>query len=124
MLENPANVFRKSLAHSAYHCHVRSASPKDRSRPLRCVPGTDVGCHPGGWKPSGGFFIKKAEPRIATRYEQPRIPNVAGSPTDGISRCAIGAVTRAPAPNPATASPVIMPRLSGNHLMSVATGTM
>jgi predicted molibdopterin-dependent oxidoreductase YjgC len=34
------------------------------------------------------------------------------------------AVTSAPDPNPATAKPVIKPRLSGNHLTSVAMGMM
>ena len=37
---------------------------------------------------------------------------------------ATGAVTRAPAPKPPTATPVIRPRRSGNHLTSTATGTM
>jgi hypothetical protein len=36
----------------------------------------------------------------------------------------MGAVSAVPAPNPQTAIPVIMPRLSGNHVTSVATGTM
>ena len=50
--------------------------------------------------------------------------NVCSTPTSAISRVAIGAVISAPAPKPATASPVIRPRLSGNHFTSVATGTI
>jgi hypothetical protein len=49
---------------------------------------------------------------------------VGRTPRDSISRVAIGAVISAPPPKPATAMPVIMPRLSGNHLTRVATGTM
>ena len=33
-----------------------------------------------------------------------------------------GPKTRVPAPNPNTARPVIVPRMSGNHLMQVAIG--
>ena len=33
-----------------------------------------------------------------------------------------GPKTRVPAPNPKTARPVIVPRMSGNHLMQVAIG--
>jgi hypothetical protein len=50
--------------------------------------------------------------------------NVWNAPTEETSLLAISAVTNAPPPKPATAMPVIKPRLSGNHLMSVATGTM
>ena len=54
----------------------------------------------------------------------PSHANVLSTPIVSIRRVAIGAVMSAPAPNPATARPVIMPRLSGNHFTSVATGTM
>ena len=47
-----------------------------------------------------------------------------GSPSGSSRYSATGAVTSAPAPKPATASPVIMPRRSGNHLINVASGTM
>ena len=52
------------------------------------------------------------------------IANVSKTPTEEMRRFAIGAVTSAPAPKPATAMPVITPRLSGNHLIRVAIGTM
>ena len=54
----------------------------------------------------------------------PRIANVSNTPTEETRLLAIGAVRTAPAPKPATAMPVITPRLSGNHLISVAIGTM
>ena len=68
--------------------------------------------------------MNSAPPVTATKYAAPRIANVCSTPTDAISRVASGAVISAPAPKPATASPVISPRLSGNHFTSVATGTM
>ncbi len=40
------------------------------------------------------------------------------------SAFATGAVMTAPKPNPATAMPVINPRWSGNHLLSMAMGMM
>ena len=54
----------------------------------------------------------------------PRIANVSKTPAEEMRLLAIGAVSTAPAPKPATAMPVITPRLSGNHLIRVATGTM
>ena len=41
-----------------------------------------------------------------------------------ISACATGDVSTAPKPKPPTANPVISPRLSGNHLASMAIGVM
>jgi hypothetical protein len=49
---------------------------------------------------------------------------VRNGPTEETRPRATNAVINAPPPKPATAMPVIKPRLSGNHLMSVATGTM
>ncbi len=68
--------------------------------------------------------MKSAPPVTAIRYTMPRMANVSSAPTVAMSAVAMGAVIRAPAPNPVTATPVIIPRLSGNHLTSVATGTM
>ena len=68
--------------------------------------------------------MNSAPPVTATKYAAPRIANVCMTPSLAIKRVAIGAVISAPAPNPATARPVISPRLSGNHFTSVATGTM
>ena len=68
--------------------------------------------------------MNKAPPVTATKYAAPRIAKVCRTPTEAISRVAIGAVISAPAPKPATATPVISPRWSGNHFTSVATGTM
>ena len=59
-----------------------------------------------------------------TKYAAPRIANVWSVPTDAMRRVAIGAVMSAPDPKPVTATPVMRPRLSGNHFTSVATGTM
>ena len=41
-----------------------------------------------------------------------------------ISAWATGEVSTAPKPKPPTARPVMSPRLSGNHLRSIAIGTM
>jgi hypothetical protein len=54
----------------------------------------------------------------------PRMAKAEKGPDDATRLRATNAVTNAPPPKPATAMPVIKPRLSGNHLMSVATGTM
>lgn len=70
---------------------------------------------------AGGLWMKRSGPcwhccrRQRVLFETPK---------DEIKCSATGAVMRAPAPNPARVSPVIMPRLSGNHLIKVATGTM
>src|SRR5439155_5381868 len=68
--------------------------------------------------------MNSAPPVTAARYTTPSTPNVRSGPIDSINRVAIGAVMSAPLPKPATAIPVINPRLSGNHFTSVATGTM
>ena len=68
--------------------------------------------------------MKQAAPITAMRYTTPRIANVFRAPTCAMSRVASGAVMSAPQPKPVTATPVIIPRLSGNHFTSVATGTM
>jgi hypothetical protein len=47
---------------------------------------------------------------------------VAIIPIEEIKWIASGVKTKPPAPNPATANPVINPRLSGNHLTHVAMG--
>ena len=52
----------------------------------------------------------------------PRYMKVDMMPDDAMKAFAMGVKTRAPAPNPATARPVIMPRLSGNHFTQVAIG--
>ena len=68
--------------------------------------------------------MKNAAPTTMIRYTTPRMAKAENTPTEVTSAFAINAVTKAPPPKPATAMPVIKPRLSGNHLMSVATGTM
>ncbi len=56
--------------------------------------------------------------------------NVCDTPTESaeansfIRRSASGAPIIAPPPKPMMAMPVAMPRLSGNHLISVDTGEM
>jgi hypothetical protein len=60
----------------------------------------------------------------------PNTRNVCHTPTESgvakrcISRLASGVPIIAPPPNPMIASPVAMPRRSGNHLISVDTGEM
>ena len=68
--------------------------------------------------------MKSAARVTAIKYAMPSTANVFNTPMFLMSEFAMGAVISAPAPNPATAIPVIMPRLSGNHFTSVATGTM
>src|SRR5947209_5705455 len=48
MIEMPAEVFRKSNAQSAYHCHRPTASRKVKSRSARCRCWAAVGFHPAG----------------------------------------------------------------------------
>src|SRR4030095_9351413 len=61
---------------------------------------------------------------VTIRTPAPRHANVGSTPTVSMRRVATGAVTSAPAPNPPTATPVMNPRLSGNHFTRTATGTM
>jgi len=60
------------------------------------------------------------------RYPMPKGRNalVGTSLLLSMRPCAIGDVRTAPKPNPPTASPVMSPRLSGNHFCSMAIGTM
>jgi len=67
---------------------------------------------------------KTGDTTWATKYAAPRMAKVFIAPTCAISRVATGAVSSAPAPKPATAMPEIIPRRSGNHFTSVATGTI
>ena len=68
--------------------------------------------------------MKIDAPTTRIKFAIPRIANVCNTSVPAISRVAIGAVTSAPAPKPATATPVMKPRRSGNHLTSVAIGTI
>ena len=52
----------------------------------------------------------------------PSIDSVLKMPMLSMRPRATGARMSAPAPKPATLRPVMSPRLSGNHLMPVATG--
>jgi len=52
----------------------------------------------------------------------PRYMKVDMMPEEAMKALAMGVKTKAPAPKPATARPVIIPRLSGNHFTQVAMG--
>src|SRR5580658_4046574 len=82
MIAIPAVVFRNSVNHSAYHCHVPSACRNEKSYfafdAADCV-------YPAGAQPAGGFCITDAHARTTTRYAAPRISNVRPTPTDAIS---------------------------------------
>lgn len=67
--------------------------------------------------------MKMADPATKAKEVQPSHTKVCRTPMDWMSRVAIGAVTRAPAPKPATATPAMKPRRSGNHFTRVAMGT-
>src|SRR6185295_9315095 len=88
------------------------------------------GVHPAGAQPGGGNRYPNAPAIIAVKYTAPRTTKVCHTPTDAgvekrrISRSASGVPIIAPPPNPMMASPVAMPRRSGNHLISVDTGEM
>ncbi len=60
----------------------------------------------------------------AIAYAIPRMRKVVNRLVELIRLFAAGAVITAPPPKPATAMPVITPRLSENHLISVVIGTM
>ena len=59
-----------------------------------------------------------------TPYATPRYANVGINPTCCINHPAAGAENNDPAPNPATAIPVMSPRRSGNHFTRTVIGTM
>jgi hypothetical protein len=67
---------------------------------------------------------------MAAKYSAPSTTNVCQTPTDVgvanrcISASASGVPIIAPPPKPMIASPVAMPRRSGNHLINVETGEM
>jgi hypothetical protein len=68
--------------------------------------------------------MKNAASVTIAKYTTLRTTNAVKTPAEAISLSAMGAIIRGPAPNPATALPVIIPRRSGNQRSSVATGTI
>ena len=87
------------------------------------APGAGAaGVQPAGLYPAGGTIMSWAPRTTATRKIIPRYMKVAIMPDEAMKTFAMGVKTRAPAPKPATASPVIIPRLSGNHFTQVAIG--
>jgi hypothetical protein len=119
------------MSHRAKNCQVLIISPGVNSA-LMVAPAAVVaaagGVHPSGFHPAGGTWNTCAAPMTQIRKTTPRIMNVrgmveakrAGSLPRSLSMT--GAKMRDPAPNPRTASPTIVPRLSGNHLTQVAIG--
>ena len=125
----PALTLRHSTAHSSQNCGVRHAvSAVTAARDARRAE--------AGGGPSGGRPSRRRQP-IAERAGHHR-DEVDGAQHDErlpdadrcrrregrISASASGVPIIAPPPNPMIASPVAMPRRSGNHLMSVETGEM
>src|SRR5437879_13800133 len=51
MMEIPAVVLRNRIAHSAYHCQLRNAPVRVRSRADRVCAWLDDGSHPRGREP-------------------------------------------------------------------------
>src|SRR5512140_1220246 len=68
------------------------------------------GFQPAGLYPAGGTL------------NTPTAKKAFAMPEETMSLEISGPKTRVPAPNPNTARPVIVPRMSGNHLMQVAIG--
>ena len=122
MIEIPAAVFKNNVNHNPYHCQVSSACRSVKASGAE--PPAAEGLKPCGVYPSGGFLMTVAARARIMKYAIPRTTNVLETPTVAINLSAIGAVISAPAPNPATAMPVIRPRLSGNQPIRVASGTI
>ena len=124
MIDKPAAVLIDISRHKAHHCQVPSASPSVKSRSHRCDNCAAVGAQPSGFQPSGGFCMKLAAAIATIPYAIPRYANVCMTPVRCISHPAAGAEIKDPAPNPATAIPVISPRRSGNHFTRTEIGTI
>src|ERR1700680_4263345 len=124
MMERPAAVLIDISKQSAHHCQVPSASPSVKSRPHRCDNCAAVGPQPSGFQPSGGFCMKEAAAIATIPYAIPKYANVSNTPVRCISHPAAGAEIKDPAPNLATAIPVMSPRQSGNHFTRTEIGTI
>src|SRR5690606_32955426 len=86
------------------------------------------GVQPSGFQSAAGIRMAKAPIIIEQKYRAPMTTKVWTTPTEvGELKCFIsatdmGEAMKAPPPKPMMAIPVAMPRLSGNHLISVDTG--
>src|SRR5665213_36087 len=109
-IDKPAIVLMDIKALIAHHCHVLSAWPSVKSLLQRCESCVADGAHPSGVQPSGGFFMNAPAAMATMPYATPRYANVGINPTWRINQLAAGAEKNDPAPNPATAIPVMSPR--------------
>ena len=86
------------------------------------VPDGAGGFQPAGLYPAGGALNRAPEPQTPTIMITPTTKNALAIPEPMTSLEISGPKISVPAPNPNTARPVIVPRMSGNHLMQVAIG--
>src|SRR3990172_8050081 len=80
------------------------------------------GFHPAGLYPAGGALNMEPDPQTPTSMITPTAKKAFAIPEEMTSLEINGPKISVPAPNPKTARPVIVPRMSGNHLMQVAIG--
>src|SRR5512140_303586 len=80
------------------------------------------GFQPAGLYPAGGTLNMRPAPQTPISMITPTAKKAFAMPEETMSLEISGPKTRVPAPNPNTARPVIVPRMSGNHLMQVAIG--
>ena len=80
------------------------------------------GFQPAGLYPAGGNLEHGPAPQTPISMIAATAKKAFAIPEEATSLEISGPKTRVPAPNPKTARPVIVPRMSGNHLMQVAIG--
>src|ERR1700730_11523543 len=122
-IDNPAIVLTDISKQIAHHCQVLNASPRVKSRSDRCEICFADGVQPSGAHPSGGFCMNEPAETGMIPYAIPRYAKTDSNPT-AHTLPAAGAENNDPAPNPATAMPVMSPRRSGNHFTRTVIGTM
>src|SRR3984893_8641955 len=123
-IDNPAIVLTDMSKQIAHHCQVLKAWPRVKSRSDRCEICFADGVQPSGAHPSGGVCMNETAATAMIPYAIPRYAKVGSNPTCRISHPAAGAENNDPAPNPATAMPVMSPRRSGNHFTRTVIGTI
>src|SRR5512142_3500819 len=80
------------------------------------------GFQPAGLYPAGGTLNMRPAPQTPTSMIAPTVKKAVWMPEERTTLEISGPKISVPAPNPNTARPVIVPRMSGNHLMQVAIG--
>ena len=124
MAIRPAPALTRNVSEIRWNCGVRSISLGVNSSPP-ATPGFG-GTNPSGSQPSGGIFIHMLPMTTSAAKAKPYAMKVPSRPMLSMRlphEPAILIQPVAPKPNPATATPEIIPLRSGNHRIPTAIGT-